>query len=238
MLQSCIFLLFLIQTLFMKDVLVSCPLFLGMDKNEIEELFKRIEHQIRRFDKDSMIAQSSEEITDQLIVVEGSVKGEMMDFSGKTIKIEDIHSPRPLAPAFLFGKNNRYPVNIVANEAVAILMIPKTSFIRMMQVNEKVLSNFMNIISNRAQFLTNKIKFLSFQSIKGKLAHYLLQRMKQSQSELIILDNSQVQLAELFGVTRPSLGRAIREMDQEGIIEARGKQIRIVERARLSALLK
>jgi hypothetical protein len=32
------------------------------------------------------------------------VKGEMTDYNGKTIKIEDIEAPRPLAVAFLFGK--------------------------------------------------------------------------------------------------------------------------------------
>jgi CRP-like cAMP-binding protein len=185
-----------------------------------------------------MIAISGEEITHQLIVLQGSVKGEMMDFSGKTIKIEDIPSPRPLAPAFLFGQKNIYPVNIVANMDVTMLAIPKASFVQMMQSNEYVLRNFLNIISNRAQFLSNKIKFLSFQSIKGKVAHYLLQKLKSRPDHVVILDKSQVQLAELFGVTRPSLGRAIREMDNEGIIEARAKEITILDKEKLSALLK
>ena len=59
-----------------------------------------------------------------------------------------------------------------------------------------------------------------------------------SNSEKIILDKSQLQLAELFGVTRPSLGRAIQEMDREGIIEAHAKEIKILDKKRLSALLK
>ncbi len=96
----------------------------------------------------------------------------------------------------------------------------------------------MNIISNRAQFLSNKIKFLSFQTIKGKIAHYLLEQVRKSGSDIVILDKSQTQLAELFGVTRPSLGRAIRELDQDGLIDAKAKQIRIVERNKLSAFLK
>ncbi len=115
-----------------------------------------------------MIAQSDDEITSQMVVLKGSVKGEMVDFTGKTIKIEDIASPRPLAPAFLFGNRNVFPVNIVANEEVDLLVIPKSSFIQLLQMNENILENFLSIISNRAQFLSNKIKFLSFQTIKGK----------------------------------------------------------------------
>lgn len=222
----------------MNDRLVGCPLFLQMNSDDISILFSEIHHQIKSYKTGDLIAQSGEEITEQLIVIKGSVKGEMMDFNGKTIKIEDIASPRPLAPAFLFGSKNTYPVNIVANEDVSMLSIPKSSFIHMMQKNEKVLQNFLNIISNRAQFLSNKIKFLSFQSIKGKLAHYLLQYRKMTASDIVVLDKSQSQLAELFGVTRPSLGRAIRELDMEGLIDAKGKQIQILDRQRLSALLK
>jgi CRP-like cAMP-binding protein len=95
----------------------------------------------------------------------------------------------------------------------------------------------MSIISNRAQFLSNKIKFLSFQSIKGKLALYLLERVKMTGSDTIILDKSQAQLAELFGVTRPSLGRAVRELHEDMLIEAKAKQIKILDKQRLSGLL-
>jgi hypothetical protein len=42
----------------------------------------------------------------------------------------------------------------------------------------------------------------------------------------------------LFGVARPSLGRAIRELDADGIIEANARQVRIIDKVRLSAYLK
>lgn len=222
----------------MYNILTHCNLFIGMDEKEIESFIQSFSHQVKKYTKDELIAISGEEITAQLIVVSGSVKGEMVDFTGKTIKIEDIIAPRPLAPAFLFGKNNVYPVNIVANESASILSIPKSSFIQMMQKDERVLKSVMNIISNRAQFLSNKIKFLSFQSIKGKLANYLLEKMEISKSDEVLLDKSQAQLAELFGVTRPSLGRTIREMDHEGVVEAKGRVVKILDKVKLSSLLR
>ena len=75
------------------------------------------------------------------------------------------------------------------------------------------------------------------QSIKGKIALYLLEQVKIMDSDTILLGKSQAQLSELFGVTRPSLGRAIRELDQEGLIEAKAKQITILDRNGLSRLL-
>ena len=95
----------------------------------------------------------------------------------------------------------------------------------------------MNIISSRAQFLSDKIRFLNFQTIKGKLAHYLLQ-LESSQQGEIILTKSQEELATLFGVTRPSLGRALRDLHNDGLIEAKAKSILIIDRQGLMALLR
>ena len=219
-------------------ILTKCPLFIGLADEEITQLLEKSNYQVKHFNKGVNIAQSGEEITAMLVVLSGSVKGEMMDFSGKTIKIEDIGAPRPLAPAFLFGQKNVYPVNISTNEPTDLLFISKQGFVQMMQINERVLSNFLNIISSRAQFLSNKIKFLSFQTIKGKLAHYILQQLKHSTTGKVVLEKSQSQLAELFGVTRPSLGRAIREMDQDNILSVKAKEIVILDKEKLSALLR
>ncbi len=213
-------------------------LFKGLTQEEIERLLLSVSYKEKHFSKNEIIAFSDDEVRELLILVEGSVKGEMVDFSGKTIKIEDIDSPRMLAPAFLYGNNNRFPVNIVANCDCSILSFSKPSFIQLLQLNEKILTNYLNSVSNRAQFLSTKIRFLSFQTIKGKIAHFLLQLSKRNNSELLVMPKSQNELSEMFGVARPSLGRAMRELDAEGIIKAEGKHIKILDKERLSGLLK
>ena len=105
-------------------------------------------------------------------------------------------------------------------------------------MNEQILSNVMNNISNRAQFLSNKLRFLSFQSIKGKIAHYLLQLSKRTGNDEFILPKSQNELAEMFGVARPSLGRAMRELDKDGIIKAESKNVKIIDKNGLTGFLR
>lgn len=222
----------------MFENLDKCLLFNGLTAEEITSLLYEVSFKEKHFKKNDTIAFSDDEVRNLLIIVEGSVRGEMVDFSGKTIKIEDIDPPRMLAPAFLYGKNNRYPVDIVANKESTILSFSKPAFIQLLQTNEKILTNYLNSISNRAQFLSTKIRFLSFQTIKGKIAHFLLQLSQRINSTEIMLPKTQNELAEMFGVTRPSLGRAIREMDSEGIIKAEGKRVRILDKEQLSGLLK
>ena len=161
--------------------LINCKLFNGLIQLEIEELFASIVYQVKKFKRGDIIAHNGEKINSQMIIIEGSAKGEMMDFNGKTIKIEDIESPRSLAPAFLFGKENTYPVDLIANNEVVIISIPKEYFLKLLGNSEKVLLNYLDIISSRTQFLTGKIKLLSFHSIKGKLAQYILVPVKKDE---------------------------------------------------------
>jgi len=107
-----------------------------------------------------------------------------------------------------------------------------------MQSSEQVLRNFVNIVSSRGQFLSSKIRFLSFSTIKGKLAQYLLELSRKSGERSFQLPHSQAQLSELFGVARPSVGRAISEMNQEEIIRTEGKRVHILNSRKLSELLK
>lgn len=220
------------------SLLMQCPVFKGLSKTELERLLENSSFRINKFARGEMVVQAGDEVLFQRIVIEGSVKGEMVDFAGKVIKIEDIQPPGPLAAAFLFGSQNRYPVNIIANEAAKILSIPRDSFLRMMQGNGSVLENFLHAVSSRGQFLSGKIRFLSFTTIKGKIAQYLLDLSLRQGSDTIMLPHSQSQLSELFGVTRPSIGRAMGEMNHAGLIRTEGKQVAILEKQGLLSQLK
>ncbi|MCG8697346.1 MAG: Crp/Fnr family transcriptional regulator [Bacteroidales bacterium] len=221
----------------MFDKVKFCPLFVGISEEDIESIGRQIHYQVKKYEAGELIISAGDECNNLLIVLEGSVRGEMMDENGKTIKIEDIEACKPLAPAFLFGKNNYYPVTIVTNKNSQILVLSKDTVIKVLQMNDLFLKNYMDNISSRAQFLSQKLKFLSFQSIKGKFAHFILQTAGD-RFKTIELKKNQSELAELFGVTRPALARVIRELNNDGIIEARGKQITILDKPRLIGMLK
>jgi CRP-like cAMP-binding protein len=182
-----------------------------------------------------MISQSGEPVNSLIVVMSGLVKGEMVDYAGRVIKIEDIPAPGALAPAFMFGKNNRFPVNVIAVTDVELLLIEKSDFLKLLMKNDILLVNFLNIISSRSQFLSEKIKFLNFKTIKGKLAFYILQIAGKDEMQ-VTLGMTQNDLADFFGVARPSVGRALSELEAEGYLEAHGKTIKIIDKEGLAEL--
>lgn len=218
--------------------LQQCPVFIGLAPEDIREIFDLFSYKSTDYKKNELVALAEDECRHFHILLHGTVRGEMTDFSGKVIKIEDIESPRPLAPAFLFGSSNRFPVDITANESCTILSFTKDVWLQIMQKDQRILQNYLSIIANRSQFLSNRIRFLSFQSIKGKLAWYIFQQVKQQKSQEIVLQHSQNQLSELFGVARPSIGRALAELNSDGIISHKGKTVSILQQQQLSDYLK
>jgi CRP-like cAMP-binding protein len=217
------------------SLLSSAPLFRGLVPREIAELLSAIPHHVKKFKTGSMIFQSGEPVNSLMVVVIGVVKGEMVDYSGRVIKIEDIPAPGALASAFIFGNRNRCPVNVIAVTDTELLNIDKPEFLKLLMNNDRILVNFLDMISNRSQFLSEKIKFLNFKTIKGKLAHFILQRAGKERS-IIKMDMSQNELAEFFGVARPSVARALGDLEDEGFIEAKGKNIRILNMEGLASL--
>jgi CRP-like cAMP-binding protein len=218
------------------DLLAGCPVFKGIEKTTAKELFSRIHFQIKKYAPDEIVAFSREKVSNLLVVLSGSVRGEMIDYSGKTIKIEDIEAPKPLATAFLFGKENKYPVTVTANTDVQILFVPVNEFLKLLQLEKRLLVNYLNNISTRAQFLSEKLHFLSFKTIKEKVAHFLLKNTGDKLRSFE-LKNSQQQLAQLFGITRPSLARVLGELKKEGLIKIEKRTVTILNKEGLHKII-
>jgi len=217
------------------SILVKAPLFREHTEEQIRSILSAVPHRLRRFSERSLIAQSGDTVKSLMIVMNGTVKGEMINLSGRVIKIEDVPAPGALAAAFMFGSMNVFPVNVVAVSDTELLIIEKPDFLRLLMQNDRILSNFLDMISNRSQFLSEKIKFLNFKTIRGKLAHYILQKAGDTKTELT-LDMTQSGLAEFFGVARPSIARAIGELESDGVIETKGRFVIILDRKKLLTL--
>ncbi|MFW9623405.1 Crp/Fnr family transcriptional regulator, partial [Bacteroides graminisolvens] len=199
--------------------------------------FEGLTYKVKNYTKGEILAHQGDVCNKLIILTKGSVRGEMIDESGRIVKIEDIASPRALAPLFLFGAANRFPVEVTANENTEVIIIPKESVIKLFARNEAFLENYMNMSANYAQTLSEKLFFMSFKTIRQKLASYFL-RLSATQGSQILLDRSQQELADYFGISRPSLAREVSHMQDDGLIKADRKQITILNKEKLKILIR
>lgn len=221
----------------MIPALVNNPLFRGITPERLFADLEEISFHTRSYKKGEILAQQEAVCNRLVILTKGSVRGEMIDYSGRLIKVEDIAAPRAIAPLFLFGEENRYPVEVTANEPTEVIELPKSSVLSLFRKNEQFLENYMNLSANYARTLSDKLFFMSFKTIRQKLASYLLRLYKQQQQTHITLDRSQQELSDYFGVSRPSLARELAHMQEDGLLIADRKHITILQKEELVRLI-
>ncbi len=222
----------------MDDTVISkIPLFHSMEEKELARIFSELNISEIHFKKDVLLALQDEPCNRLIILLTGSVKAEMIDPSGRMIKVEDIFAPNPLAILFLFGQNSRFPVQVTTREEVSALVIPKQSVLKMLHMHQTLLKNYLDISAEFASRLSQKLNFMSFRTIRQKLAMYILKLSKEMKSDVVKLDKAKSALAEYFGVSRPSLERELTKMQHDGLIITERKTIEIKDKTGLIRLI-
>lgn len=97
--------------------------------------------------------------------------------------------------------------------------------------------NILALLSMRLREFTIQVENLSLKEIPGRLAAYLLYlSQEQGNKDLIKLNISKVQLANLLGTGPESLSRALGNMKTKKLIEEEGANIRLINRGLLEEL--
>ena len=221
----------------MYPILLNSPLFRGLTLEELTLLFSQVKHQIRHFRTGELLAQAGDPVDKAILLMEGRLQGEMVDFAGNSLKIEELDPPQMVAAAFLYGPKSKFPVFLNAKTDGMIMVIFKKEFTDMLSLESRVMVNYINIVSGKAQFLSGKITFLSLKTIKEKIAYYILQMMKNGGNGYVAIDQTQTNLADLFGVTRPSLSRTIQSMEKQDIFTWSRDHIVIKDLRKLNSIL-
>ncbi|MGL5801821.1 MAG: Crp/Fnr family transcriptional regulator [Cetobacterium sp.] len=211
--------------------LVKFKLFKGISEDELENLFGKIKYEIKKFKKNDVVFFRDEKVDGLFIVIMGLLSAEMLKSNGDVQKIENLSNGDIIGSAFIFGEDNNLPVDLIVLEEGMLLHIDKNNLLQAFNTNEKFLINFLDEISDKTQFLSNKVwKSFNNKTIKEKVLDYVLEN---TQNNKVIFKHSIKELAELFGVSRPSLSRVISEFVEEEILRRDGKNKFILNKEKI-----
>lgn len=202
------------------SVIKQTPLFKGISEDVILPFILSKDHSLRRYKSGEFIAMQGDICRSLLLLCEGNARSQMVNSEGKQLTVGNLSAPLLLAPAFVFCSENRFPANIEAMDNCEILAIDKEAFLRYLGEQPKVMNNFLELVSNRVLMLSKKLKEFALQSLKSRLLNYL---------QLHHAMSSQNEMANILGVARPSLARAVSELTAEGCISILGKEVSVNE---------
>lgn len=142
-----------------------------------------------------------------------------------------------IGPAASFSISQKYPCDVVALEPVTVLMFQKEDLLSLMYKNIRILENFTTEIASATYMLQQRLELLSYSGIAQKAAFWLLTQMRQTGNNVIPIPESVSKWAMLMNVSRPSLHRELKRLEQQGIIAYSSTVITIYDEEALQEVL-
>lgn len=210
-------------------ILEQIDLFKELSVENIQNLFIKDSYNIKNYKKNSVIYFQNEKCTTFDIILKGTVSIQGIDDKGNYISISDFTIGNALGGNLLFSHRNFYPMMVLSKTTVTILHIKKDLILKLCQNNTTFLTNFLQSLSDKTLILTDKIKTLSFKSIRQCIIDFLIYESHAQKSNTIKLELTKKDLAEKFGVQRTSLSRELNKMRKSGLIEYNTHSITILD---------
>jgi CRP/FNR family transcriptional regulator len=171
------------------------------------------------------------------IIIKGRVKVFKLSAEGKE-QILHIEGAKELLGAVSAFAGTPYPAYADTMEKTSALFFPRKDFLSLIKKEPAVVMNMMANLAMRLQYFTRMIEDLSLKEVPGRLAAYLLYICQQTGcSDSIDIDIPKGQLASLLGTIPETLSRILRKMSEKGIIEVKGRRIKLTNKNALKDII-
>ncbi|MBX2999508.1 MAG: Crp/Fnr family transcriptional regulator [Caldilineaceae bacterium] len=187
----------------------------------------------RTFVAGQAIFWEGEPVVGLYLVAEGIVKISRYSTEGREHILHLIHAGDTFNDvAALDGGPN--PATASAYTNATIYLIPREDLRAIVNRHPDLAWALIESMARRARHLVNMVEDLSMRSVKGRLARLLLDQAVGNQSGAVPRLLTQEEMASRLGTVREMVGRALRSLAAEGIIEFDRHRIVILDAERLA----
>jgi len=217
-----------------RDILIKSQLFGGLPEEHITEIAKIAVD--KHYNKGDVIFYDGDEGAGFYLVIAGSVNVCKLSPEGKEQILHIVQEGETIGAVPVFSGKS-FPANARAISKSHLLFFDRNSFIRLITNKPALTMNILALLSMRLREFTLQVENLSLKEIPGRLAVYLLYlSQEQGNKDLIKLNISKAQLANLLGTGPESLSRALGNMKSKKLIKEEGANIRLINRGLLKEL--
>ena len=219
------------------SILEKSTLFQGVEANVLRGYLEETPHHIQCYDKEETIFHLMDPALRIGIILEGRVEAQKSFPNGSQVNVSVRGPGEMIGPAAVFSKSQRYPCDIVALEPATLMMLRKEDLLSLMQKDVKILQNFTTEIASATYMLQQRLELLSYSGIAQKAAFWLLMQVRQTGKTAVQIPDSMSRWAMIMNVSRPSLHREMKKLEEEGIIRYERKNIYVLDPDGLQAVL-
>ena len=190
----------------------SLPLFSGGDKELIDNILQENPARHRLYAKGDIIALQGYVCKQLYLLCSGSAYARMVSEEGKEFTLDTLSAPEVLASAFLFSTEGIFPVTIIAASDCSIRLISREAMLRILKADQRVMQNYLRVISDHSMFLSNRLVEFALQTLSSRIVSYI-----ESNGPITNLQET----AFILGVAR--LSRAVSQLVAQGTLVKTGQ---------------
>lgn len=217
-----------------RDILIKSQLFGGLTEEHIAEIEKIAVD--KHYNKGDVIFYDGDEGVGFYLVIAGSISVYKLSTEGKEQILHIVKEGDTIGAVPVFSGKS-FPANARAISKSHLLFFDRKKFIQLIANKPSLTMNILALLSTRLREFTIQVENLSLKEIPGRLASYLLYLSReQGNKDLVRLNISKVQLANLLGTGPESLSRTLGSMKTKKLIDEKGANIRLINRDLLEEL--
>ena len=209
-------------------------LFKGITEDEFSEREQKIYLREHRFPKGEVIFRTGQRVSEAGIVLTGGVMIETIDPEGKRSILSCVGSGGIFAETYaLCGEP--LMVDVVCSEESHILFVNLDGILNNSSAKNpwqfKILKNLLMMSANKNLTLSKRIFCTAPKGIRAKVTAYLKAESIKNGSDNFKISFNRYQMADYLGVDRSALSKELSAMKDEGLIEFRKNQFRLLPQA-------
>ena len=219
------------------SILEKSAMFFGIPASELREDLEAVPHRIQCYGKGETIFHSMEDANKIGIVLEGRVQAQKPFPNGSQINVSIRNPGEMIGPAAVFSQNKKYPCDVVSLEPATIMRFRREDVLLLLQRDIRIMENFIKELATATYMLQQRLELLSYSGIAQKAAFYLLMQARQSGQNSIRIPDSVSNWAMIMNVSRSSLHRELKKLEDSGVLSYNPPTIEICDSKALQDVL-
>ena len=211
--------------------LLLLPPFSGLDHDELKKIASR--SQLKDIPAGDFIIHEGDEAVAAYFLLSGQVEVLRMSLAGRE-QVLALLTPGQgfnIAPFFLDKPHNAASVRVVIKAQV--LVIPSANFLLLLAELPGFNQLVMRVYAQRLKLLTNRMEELGLYSVRTRLVRFVLE---QADRHGPTQRWTQDEIARHIGTVRDVVGRCLRSLESEGLIQLQRQHIRLLDREALQKI--
>lgn len=216
-----------------KQLIADSILFAGISADQLAELTDI--SLIKNYARGESVFFEGDTAGGFYMVIEGKVKIFKISQEGREQILHIFGRGEPFGEVAVF-QDRPFPANASVLGKGKLLFFPGMEFIRLVHTNPSIALNMLAMFSMRLRRFATQIEHLSLKEVPGRLASHLLYLSEEQQgTDQVTLDIPKGQLASLLGTSPETLSRIFAKMNEDGVVQVKGKVITLLDREKLQA---